>query len=59
MYILVFIIFLLCYCTYKWILRPHKLKAHYARQFEQKGYRVVELPLEPYSAPFIKAIHRN
>jgi len=51
-YICGLLIILAIYLTYKWVIYPRKELARYAKLFKTHGYKVIEMPFKPYSAPF-------
>jgi hypothetical protein len=51
-YLWIGLIVLALILLYKWYLKPRKELTHYAQLFRKQGYRVVEKPYQPYTAPF-------
>ena len=51
-YLLCFAILLIAYLLYKWIIVPKKQMDHYAKLFKARGYKVLQKPYRPLSAPY-------
>ena len=48
----------LIYFLYFWVILPRKLMTEYARMFKNKGYKVVELPFNPFTATHMNQIFK-
>ena len=51
-YLLAAVVLLLAYFLYKCVIVPTRLKKHYIKEFTNRGYKVKQLPLNPFGLPF-------
>jgi hypothetical protein len=58
-YIAALLIILLGYSINRWLIKPMKLKTRYAKHFQDRGYKVLELPFKPTTAPYYLNIFNN
>ena len=52
LYLLLLII--IVFLAFKFIWKPWKLHKWYAQNFRQQGYKVLEVPFQPFGAPFFE-----
>ena len=58
-YFIALFIILVTATVYKFIIQPKKLQKMYVRCFEDKGYRVLEIPFKPFDAPVFNQIIKD
>ena len=58
-YLLTSLLVLCCWMVYSFVIKPKREAENYIRYFRNKGYKVLEIPFQPFGMPVFKQFKKD